>query len=121
MNYFSEDELKCSHTGESKMDEEFMVKINTIRKVCDFPFTVTSAYRHPTHPIEARKAKPGSHASGRAIDIAVRNEKAHKLIEVALAYGITGIGVAQKGGSRFIHLDDLDAASGYSRPTVWSY
>tara|TARA_R110000868_G_scaffold140558_2_gene356312 strand:- start:929 stop:1294 length:366 start_codon:yes stop_codon:yes gene_type:complete len=121
MNYFSEDELKCSHTGESKMDEEFMVKINTIRKVCDFPFTVTSAYRHPTHPIEARKAKPGSHASGRAIDIAVRNEKAHKLIEVALANGITGIGVAQKGGSRFIHLDDLDAASGYSRPTVWSY
>jgi len=121
MDYFTEDELKCSHTGECKMDESFMDKINIIRKVCDFPFTVTSAYRHPTHPIEAKKSKAGSHASGRAIDIAVRGDKAHKLIEVALQYGMTGIGVAQKGSSRFIHLDDLDAEGGYSRPTVWSY
>ena len=45
MDYFTEDELKCSHTGECKMDDSFMYKINTIRKVCDFPFTVTSAYK----------------------------------------------------------------------------
>lgn len=28
------------------------------------PMRVTSGYRHPTHPIEAKKAKPGEHASG---------------------------------------------------------
>ena len=121
MNYFSEDELRCSHSGECEMDEAFMEKVNAIREVCDFPFTVTSAYRHPTHPIEARKKKPGAHASGHAIDIAVRGDKAHRLIEIALKYGMTGIGVAQKGGSRFIHLDDLTAEDGFPRPTVWSY
>jgi uncharacterized protein YcbK (DUF882 family) len=82
---------------------------------------VTSAYRHPTHPIEARKKKPGAHASGHAIDISVRGDRAHRLIEVALKYGMTGIGVAQKGGSRFIHMDDLTAENGFPRPTVWSY
>jgi hypothetical protein len=30
----------------------------------------------------------------------------------------TGIGIQQKGGARFIHLDDL---TGVGRPTVWSY
>ncbi|CAI8227342.1 Uncharacterised protein [marine metagenome] len=119
--YFTEDELKCSHSGKCLMDPGFMSTLEAIRIKCDFPFTITSAYRDPTHPIEAKKAKPGTHASGRAVDIAVRGDKALKLIEVAFEFGITGLGVQQKGGGRFIHLDNLSTEDGFARPNIWSY
>jgi zinc D-Ala-D-Ala carboxypeptidase len=40
---------------------------------------------------------------------------------VALKHGITGVGVNQKGGARFIHLDDLEPTGHFPRPTIWSY
>ena len=33
----------------------------------------------------------------------------------------TGVGINQKGSSRFIHLDQLHEKDGYPRPTIWSY
>jgi hypothetical protein len=42
-------------------------------------------------------------------------------MRLALAKGFTGIGVQQKGGGRFIHLDNLPNGPGQPRPTVWSY
>lgn len=120
-SYFTADELRCQHTSEEGITPKFLEKLNAIRHECDFPFTITSGYRAPEHPIEARKATPGAHASGRAVDIGVRGDRALKVIEVALKHGMTGIGVNQKGGSRFIHLDDLDASGKFPRPTIWSY
>jgi hypothetical protein len=35
--------------------------------------------------------------------------------------GFSGIGVSQKGDSRFIHLDDLEDSNERPRPWVWSY
>jgi uncharacterized protein YcbK (DUF882 family) len=118
--YFKDSELACKHTGENGMDVAFMKVIEDIREECGFPFRVSSAYRHPTHPIEAGKSKPGAHASGKAIDILVSMEQAYKLVEVAYKHGIIRIGIAQKGpiGSRFIHLD-MDESR--SRPRIWSY
>ena len=71
--------------------------------------------------LKQEKRAPGAHASGRAVDIGVRGDRALKVIEVALKHGMTGIGVNQKGGSRFIHLDDLEASGKFHRPTIWSY
>ena len=119
--YFTIDELKCQHCGKHNMDDDFMIKIEALRHELGFPFTVTSAYRCPDHPIEARKASPGAHASGRAVDIACQGDKAHKLLQAALRMGISGIGVNQKGSGRCIHLDDLENDSGRPRPWVWSY
>ena len=79
---------------------------------------VTSGYRCPQHPIEAKKAAPGAHASGCAVDIGVEGQDAHRLLKLAFAAGFTGIGVQQKGSGRFIHLDTLE---GGPRPNVWSY
>jgi zinc D-Ala-D-Ala carboxypeptidase len=103
------------------MDDNFMTKIEALRHDLNVPFTVTSAYRCPDHPIEAAKKSPGAHASGRAIDIACQGDKAYVILEGALRMGLTGIGVNQKGGSRFIHLDDLEDEQGRPRPWVWSY
>ena len=90
--YFTEDELKCRHTGECNMDDDFMKVLEAIREECGF----------------------------KAVDILVHMEQAFKVIEVALKHGVQRIGVAQKGdvGSRFIHLDMDDTRA---KPRVWSY
>ena len=98
-----------------------MQKVDALRDKLGFSFPVNSAYRCADHPIEARKAFPGSHASGRAIDIGVAGEEAYKLIQGALEEGFTGIGVSQKGPTRFIHLDDLEDSENRPRPHIWSY
>lgn len=118
MNYFSEDELRCRCCGVYEFDKKMLRILNDIRVSCGFPLPVTSGYRCLAHPIEAAKAIPGAHTTGMAVDIAVRGEKAYKVIQAALEHGVTRIGVNQKGNSRFIHLDiaDIDPS-----PTVWSY
>jgi zinc D-Ala-D-Ala carboxypeptidase len=123
--YFSPAELKCrcgacSSTGQ-EMNAAFMKKLVFIREALDFPFVISSAYRCPSHNSKVSATGiNGAHTTGRAVDIAVRNEEAYSLISKAPVYGFTGIGVNQKGGSRFIHLDDL-AYPAFPRPTVWSY
>lgn len=117
---FGEDEFQCKHTGRCEMVPEFMARLQRLRTAYGRPMTVTSGYRHPSHPIEAAKDKPGAHSTGRAVDIAVQGADALRLIVLAAEAGFTGIGVQQKGGGRFIHLDDLPNGQ-FPRPTVWSY
>jgi len=120
--YFTEEELMCRHCNETGMDDEFMQKVDALREKLGFSFPVNSAYRCKDHPIEARKASPGAHASGRAIDIGVSHKKAYRLIQAAQEAGFTGIGIAQKKGHpRFIHIDDLPDSEGRPRPHIWSY
>ena len=59
-------------------------------------------------------------STGRAADVAVHGVDALRLLQLALQCGFTGIGVQQKGGGRFIHLDDI--SNGYlPRPALWTY
>lgn len=94
--YFTEEELLCQHCNAKGIDSNFMQKIDQLREDLGFPFPVTSGYRCPKHPIEARKSSPGAHTTGRAIDIGVRGERAYRLIQKALEHGFSGIGVNQK-------------------------
>ena len=103
------------------MKESFIEKLQSLRTDYGHGMVISSGYRCKNHPIEARKAKPGAHESGRAADIAIHGAEALELLTLALeSADFTGVGIAQKGdfGSRFIHLDDLE---GGSRPTLWSY
>jgi zinc D-Ala-D-Ala carboxypeptidase len=119
--YFTKDEMKCSHTGIEMMDPDFMQQLTLLREAWGKPMVITSAYRHPTHPIEARKDKPGAHTTGRAVDIAVQGEDALNLLELILIHDFTGVGIQQKGSGRFIHIDNLQHQEGWPRPTIWSY
>ena len=114
---FGRDEFACQHCGDEEMNAEFMDALQELRTAFGKPLTITSGYRCPSHPIEARKAKPGSHASGCAADIAVSRGDAVQLLRLALDGRFTGFGVQQKGGGRFIHLDSLTT----NRPMIWSY
>jgi len=119
--YFTSEEMKCSHTGLEKMDARFMEMLTELRVAYAKPMRVTSAYRDATHPIEAKKDKPGAHSTGKAADIAVERGEAYEVLKIALEIGFTGIGVAQKGSGRFLHLDICEPEDGMIRPTVWSY
>jgi len=115
---FSKKEFDCTHCGENQMTPEFMSKLQALRMKYGKPMRITSGYRCPEHPIEAKKAKPGAHSSGCACDVGVEGQDAYQLLKLAFELGFTGIGVQQKGNGRFIHLDILDQPP---RPNVWSY
>jgi len=119
---FVEDEFRCKQTGRCEMNPEFMDRLQELRTDYGKPMIINSGFRHVTHPVEMRKARPGSHTFGRAVDVLVSHEDALDLIILARMYGFTGFGVAQKAGStRFIHLDDMEPSATRPRPTIWSY
>ena len=119
--YFTDDELKCQHCGAEGIDKYFMAKVDNLREELGFPFPVTSGYRCPEHPIEARKRAPGAHTTGKAVDIGVSGNEAYILIEAAIRDNFTGIGINQKGDGRFIHLDIIPHSPSSPRPWIWSY
>jgi zinc D-Ala-D-Ala carboxypeptidase len=120
--YFSDEELRCKHCKQQKMDPAFMDRLDILRRKWDKPMVLTSAYRCPVHNQKVSSTGPkGPHTTGRAIDVVVRGADALGLLVLALECGFTGIGVQQKGDVRFLHLDDLPPGPGRPRPTIWSY
>jgi len=87
------------------MHPEVMEKVQQLRDFMGHPLTLTSAYRCVSHPIEARKTKPGQHSKGLAVDIAVEDEyMAAKVIKYALTR-LDVVGFAYSKKMRFVHLD----------------
>jgi zinc D-Ala-D-Ala carboxypeptidase len=120
--YFTHDEMRCQHCGKDGMNPEFMAKLTELREYYDKPMKVTSGYRCPEHPIEARKARRGAHTYGRAVDIAVKGSEAHEFIVAVAKSGLFNrIGVQQKGDGRFIHLDNMTDREGFPSPWIYSY
>lgn len=111
--YFTLSEFDCQHTGENRMDSSFLQRLDALRAACGFPFRITSGYRSPLHPIEAKKKVAGTHAQGIAADIAVDNGVQRRiLVEEALKLGFSGVGVARG----FIHVDTRETT-----PVLWLY
>ena len=93
--------------------KDFMVKLEgTIGR----ELTVTSGYRGPDHPIEAKKSSPGEHTTGLAVDVAaVGGTPVFEIVEAAIDLGCKRIGISRK--SNFIHL-----GLGTTRVTsIWTY
>ena len=92
---------------------DFLVKLEgTIGR----ELTITSGYRSPEHPIEAKKKSPGEHTTGLAVDVAaIGGTPVFEIVEAAIDLGCKRIGISRK--SNFIHLG-LDT----SRVTsIWTY
>lgn len=112
---FKREEFTCKHTGLDGMQKEFLDKLQHLRSEWGKPIYISSGYRHETHPLEVKKSVAGWHSKGLACDIAISGGEALKLVVMAVAYGFNGVGIQQKGGVRFIHLDLREA------PALWSY
>ena len=126
--FFTPKELACHcgdcDLGEWSMDARFMHKIVDLRKILNFPFIVSSGIRCPAYNAQvSTTGTTGPHTTGHAIDVRVYGYRAAKLLGLAKQYGMTGIGVSQKGqhAKRFLHLDDLPDKQGQPRPWVWNY
>jgi uncharacterized protein YcbK (DUF882 family) len=119
--YFTKEEMACPHCGESKMDEDFMRRLNRLRQQFGKPIIVTSGYRCPEYNDQiSSTGRDGPHTTGRAVDIHVYGEDAHRVLFFALTGGFSGIGIKQHGDydGRFIHLDTIETGT---RPWVWTY
>lgn len=114
---FRKSEFDCKHTGKNEMKHQFMQVLQQIRREYAKPMTITSGYRHPTHPVEARKLRSdGEHTRGMCADIACTNGiDRYRLVELALKHGITRIGIAKN----FIHLGL--GGQGLPSPVIWEY
>ena len=126
---FSFNEMACQETGECEINEDMMDRLQEVRDQYGRGLTISSGYRSPSHSIEAKKKdpegnpRPGAHATGRAVDIAIRGEDAFMVLALATVLGFTGRGVYQGGEKRFLHLDDIQLSDNFHahRPIVWSY
>jgi zinc D-Ala-D-Ala carboxypeptidase len=117
LKYFNREEFACQYTGNNKIDDQFLTKLDHLRYVCGFPFIITSGYRDPSHPIEAKKKVAGTHAQGIACDIRVENgQQRYDIVKHATALGFNGIGVANS----FVHVDIRKLDVGES-PVMWCY
>ena len=115
--YFTREEFDCQYTGKNEMKDEFIEKLDELREVCGFPFHITSGYRAPEHPIEAKKKVAGTHSQGIAADIKVDNGwERFKIVEEGINLGFTGIGVA----SSFVHVD-IRSGDDTTPYVMWTY
>ena len=110
--------------GRSDMDDEFMAALQRLRTELGFALGVTSGFRCPEYnEVVSSTGRDGPHTSGKAADLAVDRMQTWQLL-MRLGMGnfvFTGIGLKQKGGGRFIHLDTLTEPEHSPRPTVWTY
>ena len=114
MKYFNESEFNEF----DKMDKALLIMLDNLREVYGYPIKLTSSYRSPEHPIEARKTKPGEHAYGAAVDIiCVGGEATFKLVEAAIKVGFTRIGISRK--KNFVHVGI--GYEGAPPITIWTY
>ena len=114
MKYFTESEFNEFE----KMNPELLEKLDQLREAYGYPIKLTSTYRSPDHPIEAKKTKPGEHAYGAAVDIAcVGGEATFKLVKAAIEVGFTRIGVSRK--NNFVHVGV--GYDGAPPITIWTY
>lgn len=126
--YFTRDEFKCKGVdccgGSNRMADDFITKLDLLRRSIAVPLLVNSGYRCPVHNQRvSTTGANGPHTTGRAVDLQVSGAVALEVLEDAIASGrFTGFGLNQKGthGGRFIHLDDL-RPPGHPRPNIWTY
>lgn len=114
---FAKSEFDCKHTGLNEMKPEFMAKLQALRAEYGKPMTITSGYRHPTHPIEARKGRSdGEHTRGMCCDIACSTGvDRYDIVKLALKYGFHRIGIAKN----FVHLGL--GGKGLPPNVMWEY
>lgn len=123
--YFTDREFKCrcgQCDGSNHMDDDLVMRLDDLREAHGKPIILSSAYRCPEYNNRVSSTGlDGPHTTGKAVDIAVYGQDAHRIVKIAMRLGFTGVGIKQRGSfkGRFIHLDIMPM--GDLRPRIWSY
>ena len=101
---------------QAEISDALITKLQQFREVWNSGIKITSGFRTLEHPIEKKKSKPGQHASGTAVDIAIIGGGAafYAAVKCALEIGFNGIGISRKDS--FLHLDVRNTT-----PVLWTY
>lgn len=103
--HFGHDEVACNHCGEVKYDPQFIELLERLREKTG-PLVATSFYRCPKHPLEAKKAKPGMHSTGKAVDLhptQITVPELYRIVETFSEFQNGGVGVSLEDG--YVHVD----------------
>lgn len=86
--YFSFNEFCCKETGEERMNKAFMDSLLALRLEWNRPMIPNSGFRSVKHSVEMKKASPGEHTFGEAVDIRMNSnrDKFHFLKLVLVKY-----------------------------------
>lgn len=102
--------LNFVHEGQDKLDPTFRGILEETSAEFGRPFTINSGYRGASHPVEARKAKPGMHSTGTASDVSMKGmneaERA-QLVRSLQAKGVKRFGI-YKNSPDMLHVDMKD-------------
>ena len=103
--YFTLDEFACScPCGESKMNLDFIARLDKARGISDISYKVNSGYRCSKHNKEIGSMSE-NHPSGHGADIeCLTNSKRIRMLVGLIMAGFTRIGIRKD----FIHVDDMD-------------
>ena len=111
LKYFNlyEKGMFCPCCGESKMDIDFLLRLDKARMITDAPFNINSGYRCPEYNQNFKNPKTGkaslNHPSGHAVDIkCLTGPKRGKILKGLYRAGFTRVGIRKD----FIHADDMD-------------
>lgn len=122
VEFFKPEEFACRCCGVEKMQPDLVYALDKLRRDFGRPIRISSGYRCPKHNAAVSSTgSAGPHTTGSAADLAVSGRDCYVLLRLALIQRFTGIGVHQRGNSRFLHLDTLHDAPGQPRPWVWTY
>jgi uncharacterized protein YcbK (DUF882 family) len=117
--YFERSEVECECGCGGIPTRNLLVSLELLRLKYNKPIIITSGFRCKEHNAKVGGGKNSAHVLGLAVDVKVSGADAYYLVRDAIAMGFTGIGVKQKGESRFIHLDISQES--FNRPMIWSY
>ncbi len=101
-------DLRFVHPGQDRLDPTFRAMLEGVSDSLGQDLTVTSGYRSPNHPVEARKPTgPGMHSTGRAADISMAgmdDARRTELINALRQAGAMRFG-AYSGSPNMLHVD----------------
>lgn len=87
----------------SKMNLEFVLKLDALREAVKSPLAIHSGFRTSDHNATVGGVDSSAHETGHAADIAALSSRGKfEIIEAALRIGFRRVGI----GNTFIHLDD---------------
>lgn len=95
----------------NKMNQGFLLELDTLRSTVDMPFQITSSFRSFEYNKSVGGSKGSFHLQGRAVDIScLDGVKRARITKAALNQGLS-VGVAKT----FVHIDNR------SNQIIYSY
>lgn len=110
--HFTEEEFRCPCCGIIKMDEIFLMKLETLRIKFGAPMPINSGFRCAKHNKEVGGEPSSQHLSGNASDVAIGAMDRYAFVRLALQTGFKGIGIAKD----FVHVDNRQGDA-----KLWTY